>query len=168
MNPDVAAERADIDRAIEGRTVLAMFDETCARHPNAEAQRWKVGDRWHSSTWSQYRQGVRAATAGLREAGFKAGEFGLIMARNRPEHLVADLAFLHAGGVPVSLYNTLAPGQVEYIANHCEATFAVVEDAGFYSKFRAIRDMLPGLRTVVVIDRAGVDLDAAAGVGSWS
>ncbi len=47
---------------------------------------------------------------------FKPGEFGLIMARNRPEHLTADLAILHAGGIPVSLYNTLAPGQVEYIA----------------------------------------------------
>jgi len=168
MKRDVAAERADIDRAIEGRTVLTTFEETCARHPNAEAQRGRVDDRWHSSTWSQYRQSVRAASTGLKEAGFRGGEFGLIMARNRPEHLVADLAFLHAGGTPVSLYNTLAPGQVEYIADHCEATFAVVEDAGFYAKFQAIRDRLPRLRKIVLIDPAGVDLDDTAGVVSWS
>jgi long-chain acyl-CoA synthetase len=168
MKRDVAAERADMDRAIEGRTVLTIFEEACALNPNAETQRWREGDRWHSSTWSQYSQRVRAATAGLKEAGFKSGEFGLIMARNRPEHLAADLAFLHAGGIPVSLYNTLAPDQIEYIANHCEATFAVVEDAGFYAKFRAIRDRLPRLRTIMLIDPAGVDLDPAAGVVSWS
>jgi hypothetical protein len=32
------------------------------------------------------------------------------------------MAVMHARGVPVFLYNTLAPGQAAYIAGHCEAT----------------------------------------------
>jgi long-chain acyl-CoA synthetase len=168
MTRDVASERTEIDSAIQGRTVLTTFEKTCAEHADAVAQRWREGGQWLSRTWAEYAHLVRAATAGLKEAGFRSGEFGLIMARNRPEHLAADLAFLHAGGVPVSIYSTFAPDQIEYIAGHCEATFAVIEDAAFYAKFIAIRGRLPRLRTIVVMDPAGVHLDAAAGVVSWS
>src|SRR5262249_12373009 len=68
---------------------------------------------------------------------------------NRPEANIADLAVMHAGGVPVFLYNTLAPGQAAYIAGHCEATVAIVEDRGFVARLEAVR---PQLRHVVLID----------------
>ena len=165
MNENVAAEAADIDRAITGTTLLTQFENTARSHGDAVAHRWKVGNEWRELTWSQYREQVRHATAGLKAIGFQAGEFGLIMARNRSEHLVADLAIVHARGVPVSVYNTLAPDQVQYIAQHCEGTVAVLEDAGFYSKFAAVRDQLPRLRTIVVINPDGVPLSDS--VISW-
>jgi long-chain acyl-CoA synthetase len=59
----------------------------------------------------------------------------------------------------VSLYNTLAPEQVQYIAAHCDAVIAIVEDGAFLAKFAAIRDQLPKLRKVVVMEPDGVALD---------
>jgi long-chain acyl-CoA synthetase len=76
----------------------------------------------------------------------------VIMARNRPEHLIADLGIMHARGTPVSLYNTLAPEQVQYINAHCEAAVAFVEDDGFLEKFRAVRKQLPNLRRIIVME----------------
>ena len=157
---DIKAERAEIDRAARGKTVLTMFEETCSEVPDQSALNWKdAGGSWRSLTWSQYRGEVRKATAGLKALGFRPAEFAVIMSRNRPEHLIADLGVLHARGTPVSLYNTLAPEQVQYIAAHCDAVIAIVEDAAFLAKFEAIRDQLPKLRKVVVVNPEGVALN---------
>ena len=156
---DIKAERAAMDKAARGKTVLTNFEQTCNEIPDQDALRWRdPSGAWHSLSWSQYRQEVRKVAAGVKALGFKPGEFAVIMARNRPEHLLADLGVLHARGTPVSIYNTLAPEQVQYIAAHCDAVLAVVEDAGFYKKFEAVRAQLPKLRTIVVIDPSGVEL----------
>ncbi|HXJ48384.1 MAG TPA: AMP-binding protein, partial [Candidatus Acidoferrum sp.] len=166
MERDIAAERAQIDEAARGRTVLTNFEATCSEIPDQPALNWKDDSgSWRSLTWGQYRQEVRKVTAGLKAMGFRPGEFAVIMSRNRPEHLLADLGVLHARGVPVSLYNTLAPEQVKYIAEHCDAVIAIVENAGFLAKFDAIRDQLPKLRSIVVMDPEGVQLDDR--VTSW-
>ena len=146
--------------------MLTNFEETCAEIPDQAALNWRdASGAWQSLTWGQYRQEVRKVAAGVKAVGFKPGEFAVIMARNRPEHLLADLGVLHARGTPVSLYNTLAAEQVQYITAHCDAVLAVVEDAGFYQRFEAVRAQLPKLRTVVVIDPTGVEL--SADVISW-
>ncbi|TME52277.1 MAG: long-chain fatty acid--CoA ligase [Chloroflexi bacterium] len=160
MVRDIKAERSAMDRAAEGKTVLTNFDQTCREIPDQAALKWKdASGAWNTLTWSQYRGEVRKAAAGLKALGFRPGQFAVIMARNRPEHLIADLGVLHARGTPVSLYNTLAPEQVQYITAHCDASFAFVENAAFLAKFQAVRDQLPKLRTVVVLDPEGVELD---------
>jgi long-chain acyl-CoA synthetase len=101
-------------------------------------------------------------TLALRSLGFGPGQFGLIMARNAPEHVIADLGIVHAGGAAISVYNTLAPEQLEYVANHSQATVAFVEDAGFLEKFLAIRSATPNLRHLVLVRG-----DAPEGVMTW-
>jgi long-chain acyl-CoA synthetase len=156
-----------MDAAARGKTVLTNFEETCREIPDAPAHRWKdAAGQWHTRTWAEYRSEVRKAASGLKALGFKPGEFAVIMARNRPEHVVADLGVLHARGTPVSLYNTLAPEQVQYIAAHCDAVVAFVEDAGFLAKFEAVRSQLPRLRQIVVMNPDGVSLGDS--VISWS
>jgi long-chain acyl-CoA synthetase len=152
MKRDVQAERARIERSIAGKTLPSVFAETVDRHPAGKALNWKTDQGWQSLTWEEYRQRVREVALGLRAIGFGPGECGVIMARNRPEHVIADLGIMHAQGTPVSLYNTLAAEQVQYVAGHCEATVAIVEDAGFLAKFREVRDQLPKLRRVIVME----------------
>ena len=148
-----------MDAASRGKTVLTNFEATCLAIPDQVAHRWKDSSgQWQSRTWAEYRQEVRKATAGIKALHFAPGEFAVIISRNRPEHLVADLGILHARGTPVSLYNTLAPEQIQYITAHCDAVIAFVEDAGFLAKFEAVRSQLPKLRRVVVMDPAGVTL----------
>jgi long-chain acyl-CoA synthetase len=163
---DIKAERLEMDEASHGKTVLTNFEETCLAIPDTVAHRWKdKSGQWHERTWAEYRHEVRKATAGLKALHFAPGEFAVIMSRNRPEHLIADLAVLHARGTPVSLYNTLAPEQVLYISAHCEAVVAFVEDAGFLATFQAVRGQLPKLRHIVVMDPTGVTL--GDGITSW-
>lgn len=148
---DVIAERASIDKAVSGKTVCTLFADAVAKWGDLDALHWKDDGSWRSLTWRGYRDEVAAVTMALRSLGFGAGQFGLIMARNVPEHVIADLGIVHAGGAAISVYNTLAPEQVEYVANHSEATVAFVEDEGFLSKFLEIRDRLPNLRHIVLV-----------------
>jgi long-chain acyl-CoA synthetase len=152
MARDIAAEQAELERLVGKRTLPLVFERTVAEHGADPALSWKTAEGWSSLTWSEYREQVRLVALGLHAIGLRPGEFGAIMARNRPEHLVADLGIMHAQGTPVSLYNTLAAEQVQYIVGHCGATVAFVEDAGFLDRFRAVRDQLPSLRKIVLIE----------------
>jgi long-chain acyl-CoA synthetase len=150
---DAAAERSEIERAIEGQTLCSAFAATVARLGDAEALVAKgPSGEPRSLSWNQYREAVREVALGLHALGVPPKSFGVIMARNRPEYLIADLGAVHAGATPVGLYNTLAPEQVSYIANHCDARVAFVEDAAFLAKFQAVRGELPKLDRIVLID----------------
>src|SRR5579864_1932172 len=149
---DVAAERAQIEAKIAGRTLLQAFAETAERLADSAAIKWKDNQAWRQLSWREYRQAVAEVTLGLRELGFQPGDFAVIMSRNRPEPMVADLGVQHAQGVPVFLYNTLAPEQVAYIAGHCEARVAFVEDRGFLGVLSEVRDQLPNLEHVIVLN----------------
>jgi long-chain acyl-CoA synthetase len=148
---DVTAERADIDKKVSGKTVCTMFADAANRWGDKQALHWKRDGEWHHLTWREYRDQVAAMTLFLRSVGFGRDQFGLIMARNVPEHVIADLALVHAGGAAISVYNTLAPEQIEYVANHSEATVAFVEDEAYLAKFLAIRAATPNLRTIVLM-----------------
>jgi long-chain acyl-CoA synthetase len=159
---DVIEERFSIDRAVSGKTVCTVFAEAASKWADRDALHWKDDGSWRSLSWRQYRDEVAAATLALRSLGFGSGQFGLIMARNAPEHVIADLGLVHAGGAAISVYNTLAPEQIAYIANHSEATVAFVEDEGFLAKFLAIRGSTPHLRHLVLVHGS-----APEGVLSW-
>jgi long-chain acyl-CoA synthetase len=162
MSRDIPKERAEIDRAVEGQTLCSAFAETATRHRDLEALRWRGAQGWSALTWGQYREHVRDLSVGLQALGFGRGSFGAILMRNRPEHAIADLAIVHAGGTPVSLYATLAPEQIAYIVNHCEAAVIFVEDASFLARLLTVRKDLPHLRRIVLIEG-----DATGEVMHW-
>jgi long-chain acyl-CoA synthetase len=149
---DIAAETAAIEEAIAGRTLCDLFADRVRANPDLVALRARRGETWDELTWSQYREAVRDVALGLSVSGFQPGEFAAITCRNRPEHVIADLGVVHGRGTPVSLYNTLAPEQVSFIAGHCEATVAFVEDAAFLETYLGVRDSLPRLRLIVLME----------------
>ena len=166
---DVAAERAAVLAEAAESTLLTAYEQVASEHPDAEAQRWSTDDNvtWASLTYRQVRERVRDAALGLAVAGFQPGEFAVIWSGNRSEATIADYAVMHARGVPVFLYNTLAPEQAAYIAGHCEATIAIVEGGEYLAKLLSVRSDLPRLRRIVVISPAAAQAagEAAAQAG---
>ncbi|HYV58430.1 MAG TPA: AMP-binding protein, partial [Acidimicrobiia bacterium] len=93
------------------------------------------------------------------------GDRVVLMMRNRPEFFVADMAALLVGATPISIYNSSAPEQVQYLVGHCEAKVAIVEDVDFLERFLKVRSELPALEHIVLMeDPEGVAPDD---VGSW-
>jgi len=152
-NAAVLAERAEIDALVEGKTIVDSFNRNADTYPNQPAIHWKDGE-WQSLTWSQYRDRVHQAAAGLQTLGVGDGEFVAIMSGNRPEHVIADLAIVHSGATPVTIYSTLAANQIQYIADNCKATVAILEDLDFMKRWEEIKSELPNLRYVVLMSGA--------------
>jgi long-chain acyl-CoA synthetase len=166
-NPrEVLAERAAIDAEVDGKTICHILERNAREHPDRPAISGERGAGWETLTWKAYRQGVAEATLALKDLGVGRGDFVAIMARNRPQHVIADLAVVHAGATPVSLYNTLASEQIAYIAGHCGAKVAVVENPGFLERWEKVRAELPSLERVILLSDA-VDAAGSEWVMSW-
>src|SRR6185369_9034989 len=60
-------------------------------------------------TWSQLRDRVAEVARGLAELGVQPGDRVLIMMSSRPEHWLVDLAAMHLGAIPSTVYATLSP-----------------------------------------------------------
>ncbi|HSZ39335.1 MAG TPA: AMP-dependent synthetase/ligase [Trebonia sp.] len=150
--PDIAAERAAIEAEAAGTTLLTAYADTAAASADEPAHRWQDAEGiWHTLTYGQVREQVRDLALGLAARGFQPGEFAVIWSGNRSEATVADYAVMHARGVPVFIYNTVSPEQAAYIAGHCEATVAIVEQR-YLPKLREAAKSLPKLREIILID----------------
>ncbi|MER7274876.1 AMP-binding protein [Dactylosporangium sp. NPDC000244] len=108
-------------------------------------------------TWSELRQEVAEISRGLAEIGLRPGRHMLIMMSGRPEHWLVDLAAVHLGAVPSTVYPTLSPEQLRYLAVHSRAQVLVLEGAADLARWRPILPDLPDLRRIVLVDEPAPD-----------
>ena len=164
---EIARVRQEIEREIDGRTLCDLLAGNAAGDGgDTPAMSWKQDGQWRTRSWREHRERVAEAAVGLARLGVGRGDFVAIMATNRPEHVVADQAAVHAGATPSTFYFTLAPEQIRYCASHCEATVAVLENRDMLKRWREIRGELPALRHLVVIEGAEAE-SGTDGVLTW-
>ncbi len=144
---------ADIDRIVEGKTIPGAFLGTLKAHGERVALRWRKQDgdfgEW---TFREYGDRVARAAAGLAAAGVGHGDRVVLMMRNIPDFHVIDLAVNFVGATAISIYNSSSPEQIHYLVDHSEAKLGIVEDAGFLARFLEVRDRLPGLQAIGILD----------------
>ena len=141
-----------IDQTVAGQTVAMRFLANLERNADVEVLRWKGDDgEWHSQTLAQVADDVARLTTGLRGLGIGKGDRVVLMLANRPEFHAIDLAVLFCGATPVSIYNSSAPEQIDYLVNHCGAKLAILENDAFLGRFDAVADRLGTLETTVIV-----------------
>ena len=139
----------------EGQTLCGLLASTVQRRGGEPAYSDRDdGGSWQTITWEQTREQALELAAGLIGLGLQPGERVALMLPNRVEHVLADLGVVHAGGVPVTFYPTLAADQVEYIAGDCEARIAVLDGARELARWQPVLARLPGLKKIIVRDAA--------------
>jgi long-subunit acyl-CoA synthetase (AMP-forming) len=158
-----ATSNAELSAAVAGRTVPGLFAACVAERPGAVALRWKDGDGWAEWTWSEYADRACRVAAGLAALGVGPGDRVVLLMRNRPEFHVADVAALLLGATPISIYNSSAPEQIQYLVGHCRARAAIVEDLEYLGRVTSVRGALPSLEEIVLIDG-----DPPAGVRTFA
>jgi len=144
--------------------VMDVLERTARTYGPRPALRVKRNGSWRTYTWDEYRQQVRMVARALLAVGTKPGAGVCIIGYNCPEWFFADVGAIHAGAMPAGIYTTNSPEQCEYIAGHCEASVAFVEDQEQLAKFLAVRHRLPHLKAIVVMTGDS----SAQGVYSWS
>jgi long-chain acyl-CoA synthetase len=154
--PDVLAERARIQEQVEGRTLVDALADTVSAHADqpAYSDRHHVpeGEKWRTLTWHETNERALDVAAALIELGVSAGDTVAIMATNRIEHFVADIGSVHAGATPMSIYNTLSPEQVAFVAAHARPTVVFLETADHRARWAKALAETDSVKKVFSID----------------
>jgi len=99
--------------ALDARSLCEAFQITAAKRGDAVAVRTPNGAV--ELTYAQLRDEVERVARGLHRVGVRAGDAVGLMMVNRPEFHVVDLAAIHLGATPFSVYNTSSPEQIEFL-----------------------------------------------------
>lgn len=152
---------ADIDAIVGDLTAPKRLIETARAHPDLVALRsWRDGTTWNEWTLDEMMALVAQAAAGYRALGVEPGERVLLMMRNRPDFHWFDIGAQFVRATPVSIYNSSAPEEIEFLAGDAAARVAVLEDRGYLDRLLAVRDRLPRLQHVFVIEPGDEPLPA--------
>jgi len=157
---DTSAIQPCHDVVLDGDTIPALFwNAVQQRGPNIWMRQKHLG-LWRSWTWNQTAEAVREIAAGLISLGFEKGDTASILGNTVVEWVWADLGILSAAGVSNGIYPTDAASQVQYLCEDSRTRVLFVEDDEQLDKALEVRDALPGLQKIVVIDMEGLrDLD---------
>jgi long-chain acyl-CoA synthetase len=155
----MARRGGDLDaRALDARhdTFPKLVRENARRVGSKVAIREKDLGIWQTYTWAQYFEQARLIALGLASLGFARGDRVAIVGDNRPQLYWAVMATQALGGVPVPIYQDSVEKEMEYIVDHAEARFAVVEDQEQVDKLLGVRERCPRLQHVIYADPRGL------------
>ncbi len=120
------------------------------------ASREKGFGIWQSWTWAEVSAEVRALACGLKALGVEPGDKVMVCGDNRPRLYWSMTAIQAAGGIPVPVYQDSVAEEMQYIYEHAEARFAIVEDQEQVDKVLEIKDSIPSLQHIIFDDSRGL------------
>jgi len=124
------------------------------------AARFKRDGEWREQTYGELAAAVERLALGLIAAGIEPGDRVCLLADTSPEWVEAAYAVWSAGAVVVPIYPTNSPEECEWVVGNSGACAVICEDADQVAKIVAVRERLPDLRHIIVIDPSGDVADA--------
>ncbi len=137
-------------------TTSKLFWKRVKEYDQKIAMREKDLGIWRTITWAQYGDRARAIGLGLVALGLKRGEVVSILSDNNPEWLFCDMGVLGVGGVSNGVYTTDSAKQVAYLCLDSQTKYFVAENEEQLDKILEVRDQVPDLRKIIVLDMEGL------------
>jgi long-subunit acyl-CoA synthetase (AMP-forming) len=131
--------------ALDAATVCEAFQQVAAARPGQAALRTPGGAV--ELTYAEYAERVRAIAAGLHALGVRRGDTVAMVLTNRPEFNLVDMAAMHRGATPFSVYATSSPEQVGELFSNADNRVVVCE-----RRFEPTVAAAGGAEHVVVVD----------------
>ena len=134
----------------------ALLLNKAASMPTQVALRFNHLSRWEETTWAEYAERAARVGLGLAALGVTPGERVAIHSENRPEWVIADVGAQGIGAATVGVYPTSPPAEVEYLLRHSGAVVLIAEDEEQLDKVLEVRERLPRLRRIIVVETRGI------------
>ena len=135
-----------------------LLDERAKRDPDGAVIEYKTEDgTWQPYSAQVFRDMVIDLAKGLIGLGVNKGDSVAIVSRTRWEWTALDMAIMSIGALTVPVYETNSASQVSWIFNDSKVTLAIAEDDGQRDKIESVRDEVPTLRNVFVIEAGGLN-----------
>ncbi len=156
------------------RSLPAMFFEV-ARQRGDKPFLWaKHGGSYQPLSWSEAAGAVRRLAGGLAALGIAPGDRVVLVAENRPEWAIADLAIMSAGAVTVPAYATNTEEDHRHILGNSGARAAIVSTAALAARLLPAAALVPSVRTVIAMEpprestgEPARERDASLDLRSW-
>jgi long-chain acyl-CoA synthetase len=156
--------------ALAPATTEGSLADLPLRHRSNTPDRHLFGVRdgavWRDITAKEFADQVDALAKGFLAAGVTPGSAVAIMSRTRYEWTLTDFALWGAGAIPVPIYETSSPDQVEWILKDSGAIGVVLETEKHASVLASVSANLPDLAHTWLIDNGDLDTLAASGASS--
>ena len=135
-----------------------LLDNRAKRDPEGAMIEYKGADgTWHPYSAQVFRDMVIDLAKGLIGLGVNKGDSVAIVSHTRWEWTALDMAIMSIGALTVPVYETNSASQVSWIFNDSKVTLAIAEDDGQRDKIESVRDEVPTLRNVFVIEAGGLN-----------
>jgi long-chain acyl-CoA synthetase len=133
-------------------TIADLLPRAVEQFGEQAAQRYKRDGEWIDVTFADLGERVSEIGRGLIELGIEPGERAAMLCTTRIEWAWCSFAISAAGAVVVPIYPTNSPEECAWVAGNSESVAIFCEDAAQVAKVQAVRDQLPSLRHIIVIE----------------
>jgi long-chain acyl-CoA synthetase len=149
------------------RSLPAMFFEQAARLGDKPFLWAKRGGHYQSLSWAEAAREVRRLARGLAALGIGRGERVALVAENRPEWVIADLAIMSAGAITVPAYVTNTVEDHRHVFATSGASAVIVSKPPLSARVLAAANQVATMHTVIAIEPAAGQA-SAVDVLSWN
>jgi long-chain acyl-CoA synthetase len=105
-----------------------------------------------SNIVSDIAAGLVALGAGPNDMTVEGRDKIAIVAKNRPEWLIVDLAVQKIGAILTPVYPTISVSELEFVLKDAAVKFVFVNDEELYLKVLSLKDKLPSLQQIFTIE----------------
>ncbi|MDR0349010.1 MAG: long-chain fatty acid--CoA ligase [Tannerella sp.] len=112
-----------------------------------------TGARWQKITWNGFAASVRLSSQAMIELGIGIQENIGVCSQNMPECFFTDFGAYGIRAVPVPMYATSSPAQIEYIVRDAGIRFLFVgEQLQYDNALQVQQKMAGGLERLIIFD----------------
>jgi long-chain acyl-CoA synthetase len=147
-----ASAPSGIEASTGSKTIADLLPLAAERYRDRVAVKVKREGTWHDVTVAQVAAIAQEIGLGLLDLGVQPGDRVSILCRTRPEWTYCDFGATEAGACVVPIYPTNSPEECEWVLSDSGTRVVICEDASQVAKVAEVRDRLPQLEHVIVID----------------
>jgi long-chain acyl-CoA synthetase len=136
-----------------GTTIADLVFRLQDEHAERRAVRYQATPgEWSDLSYAELTDHAIEFGLGLLDLGIEHGDRIAVLGSTRPLWSIAHLGISATGAVHVSVYPTNSPDECAWVVGNSESRAIVCENAEQVAKIDAVRDQLPDLEWIVVLD----------------
>jgi len=161
-------ERGAMSTVAFGANLLAMFRKHATEEGDSPFLWAKENGVYRSWSWRRVADEADRLSRAFRQLGLETGDRVMLVAENRPEWCVADLAVLGAGGITVPAYTTNTVKDHEHILNHAEAKMVVCAGRALAKRLLPAIKNAPSVKSMLFIEPLADAGELPVSAMTWS
>lgn len=130
------------------------------KFPKTDMLAAKENGKWRTYSTEEVKKTAMRLAAGLRALGVSENDMSTerrdkiaIIANNRPEWLITDLAVQQSGAILVPIYPTTNPLEIEFIFNDAEVKYVFVSSEDLFEKIKGVQPKVPSLQGIFTFNQ---------------